>query len=286
MWSFAGLKWNAISLLTLFLLSAMMGNGGAQEQRLRLSTTTSTENSGLLAVLLPPFEKRFKVKVDVIAVGTGKALKIAENGDADLTLVHARSLEEQFLADGYGVNRRAVMYNDFVLIGPRTDPAEIRQAKTAVEAFQKIAQAEAPFVSRGDNSGTHAMELSLWKQAHISPHGFWYQEAGMGMGEVLTMADEKGAYTLTDRGTYLAMKHRLNLPILFAGDPVLFNPYGIIAVNPAKHPHVQYVLAMALIGWFTSPEGQCIIKEFGREQFGESLFIPVAVPNPPEPCKF
>ncbi|RMF86936.1 MAG: tungsten ABC transporter substrate-binding protein, partial [Nitrospinota bacterium] len=218
----------------------LLGEGwSAAQTRLRLSTTTSTENSGLLAVLLPPFEKRFRVKVDVIPVGTGKALALARNGDVDVTLVHARSLEDQFVAEGYGVNRRDVMYNDFVLVGPPEDPAGIQQAKSAVEAFQRIAKTQALFLSRGDNSGTHVKEKTLWQEAGITPQGRWYLEAGKGMGATLTMADEKGAYTLSDRGTYLSMKHRLQLPILFAGDPRLFNPYGIIAVNPAKHPHVH-----------------------------------------------
>ena len=250
--------------------------------RLRLSTTTSTENSGLLDALLPPFEEKFNVKVDVISVGTGKALKLAENGDVDITLVHARTLEDKFLKDGYGVNRRDVMYNDFVIIGPRSDPAGIREAKTAGEAFHKIALKKATFVSRGDNSGTHTKELTLWKTASVSPSGAWYLEAGKGMGAVLTIAYEKEAYTLTDRGTYLAfwVDKKIDLPVLFEGDPTLFNPYGIIAVNPAKHPHTNYTKAMALIAWVTSMQGQKIIKEFGKERFGKPLFIPMAVPSP------
>jgi tungstate transport system substrate-binding protein len=250
--------------------------------RLRLSTTTSTENSGLLDVLLPPFEEKFDVKVDVISVGTGKALKLAENGDVDITLVHARSLEDKFLRDGYGVNRRDVMCNDFVIIGPKLDPAGIREAKTAVEAFHKIALKQYTFVSRGDNSGTHIKELILWKTAGNHPSGMWYLEAGKGMGAVLTIAYEKEAYTLTDRGTYLAfwVDKKIDLPVLFEGDPILFNPYGIIAVNAAKHPHTNYTKAMALIAWVTSMQGQKIIKEFGKERFGKPLFMPVAVPNP------
>ena len=250
--------------------------------RLRLSTTTSTENSGLLDALLPPFEEKFNVKVDVISVGTGKALKLAENGDVDITLVHARTLEDKFLKDGYGVNRRDVMYNDFVVIGPRSDPAGIREAKTAGEAFHKIALKKSTFVSRGDNSGTNIKESTLWKTAGHSPSGMWYLEAGKGMGAVLTIACEKEAYTLTDRGTYLAfwLDKKIDLPVLFEGDPILFNPYGIIAVNPAKHPHTNYTKAMALIAWVTSIQGQKIIKEFGKERFGKPLFIPMAVPNP------
>lgn len=274
-----GVSWWQILLCSgLFLL--LGGGWGMAQTRLRLSTTTSTENSGLLAVLLPPFEKRFQVTVDVIPVGTGKALALARNGDVDVTLVHARPLEDRFVAEGYGVNRRDVMYNDFVLIGPPDDPAGVQKARSAVEAMQRIAQAQALFLSRGDNSGTHVREKSLWQEAGITPQGRWYLEAGKGMGATLTMADEKGAYTLSDRGTYLSMKHRLQLPILFAGDPRLFNPYGIIAVNPARYPHVHYVLAMALIGWVTSQEGQWIIQEFGKEKFGTPLFVPLAIPHP------
>ena len=251
-------------------------------ERLRLSTTTSTENSGLLYELLPPFEKQFNVKVDVISVGTGKALKLGENGDTDVVLVHARSLEDTFVADGYGVNRRDVMHNDFVIVGPSTDPAEIRTAKTAAETLKRIAKKKSPFVSRGDQSGTHNKELSLWTEAQVTPSGSWYIESGRGMGEVLIMAHEKGAYTLTDRGTYLAFQKegKIALPVLFEGDPTLFNPYGIIAVNPDRHPSANYVMAMALIGWVTSPGGQKIIAEYGREKYGAPLFYPDAVKSP------
>ncbi|MCJ7547563.1 MAG: substrate-binding domain-containing protein [Deltaproteobacteria bacterium] len=254
----------------------------AAEGRLKLSTTTSTENSGLLYVLLPPFEKQFNVKVDVISVGSGKAIKLGENGDVDVVLVHERDLEDKFVADGYGVNRRDVMHNDFVIIGPTADPSGIRKAKTAAEAFKLIAKKRATFVSRGDKSGTNSKELSLWKKAGVTPGGSWYMESGMGMGEVLIMAHEKGAYTLTDRGTYLAFQKegKINLPILFEGDPTLFNPYGIIAVNPARHPSVNYIMAMALIGWVSSPEGQRIIADFGKGKYGAPLFYPDAIKSP------
>jgi tungstate transport system substrate-binding protein len=244
------------------------------EERLKFSTTTSTENSGLLYELLPPFEKQFNVKVDVISVGTGKALELGKNGDADIVLVHARNLEDQFVADGYGVNRRDVMHNDFVIIGSSADPAGIGKAKTAAEALKLIAKKKAPFVSRGDKSGTHNKELSLWNTAKVKPSGSWYIESGRGMGDVLIMAHEKEGYTLTDRGTYLAFQKegKINLPILFEGDPTLFNPYGIIAVNPARHPAVNYVMAMALIGWVTSPAGQKIIAEYGKAKYGAPLF--------------
>jgi tungstate transport system substrate-binding protein len=251
-------------------------------ERLRLSTTTSTETSGLLYELLPPFEKRFNVKVDVISVGSGKAMKLGENGDADVVLVHERDLEDKFVAAGYGINRRDVMHNDFVIIGPGTDPAGVSKAKTAAEAFKLIAKKRATFVSRGDKSGTHSKELSLWTKAGGKPAGSWYMESGMGMGEVLIMASEKGAYTLTDRGTYLAFQKggKIDLPLLFEGDPTLFNPYGIIAVNPARHSSVNYIMAMALIGWVTSPEGQRIIADFGKERYGSPLFYPDAIKSP------
>ena len=269
-----------LTLVSLLVLSSF--SFALAGQRLKLSTTTSTENSGLLYVLLPPFEKMFNIEVDVIPVGTGKALKLAENGDVDVTMVHARSLEDKFVDEDYGVNRRDVMYNDFVIIGPKSDPAGIKGAKTAAEAFKLISQNKATFISRGDRSGTYVKELNIWEKAGIKPSGTWYLEAGKGMGDVLIMANEKMAYTLTDRGTYLAFigGKKIELPVLFEGDPFLFNPYGIIAVNPAKHPHVNYIKAMALIGWITSPDGQKIIKDFGKSKFGQPLFVPVAVSNP------
>jgi len=273
-------KYSGLVLSVFFLLSSAFP--AFAEDRLKLSTTTSTENSGLLNVLLHPFEKMFNVKVDVIPVGTGKALKLAQNGDVDVTMVHARSLEDKFVDDGYGVNRRDIMYNDFVIIGPESDPAGIKKAKTAPEALKLIAEKKAVFVSRADRSGTNVKELTIWKKAGIIPSGKWYLEAGKGMGEVLTMADEKMAYTMSDRATYLSFigRQKIGLPVLFEGDPILFNPYGIIAVNPARYPNANYVKAMALIGWVTSQEGQKIIKGFGKEKFGRALFIPVAVPNP------
>ena len=273
-------SWKVVLLV--FAFTMVFPSAVLAQERLKLSTTTSTENSGLLYALLPPFEKMFNLKVDVIPVGTGKALKLAENGDVDITLVHARPLEDKFVAAGYGVNRRDVMYNDFVLIGPQSDPVGTKSAKKASEAFRLIAQNGATFVSRGDKSGTHTKELAIWKQAGLKPAGKWYLEAGKGMGEVLTMADEKRAYTLTDRGTYLAFAggKKISLPVLFEGDPILFNPYGIIAVNPAKYPHVNYVKAIALIGWVTSQEGQKIIKGFGRDKFGQPLFRPMAIEDP------
>ena len=268
-----------IIFLCILLFSAPLF---AAEERLKLSTTTSTENSGLLYELLFPFEKKFNIKVDIISVGSGKAIKLGENGDADVVLVHERDYEDKFVAEGYGVNRRDVMHNDFVIVGPAADPAGISKAKSAAEVFKLIAKKRAPFVSRGDKSGTHSKELSLWMKAKVKPSGSWYMESGSGMGEVLIMAHEKGAYTLTDKGTYLAFQKegKINLSILFENDPTLFNPYGIIAVNPARHPSVNYLMAMALIGWVTSQEGQRIIADFGKGKYGAPLFFPDAIKSP------
>ncbi len=257
--------------VVLALLTACGPIARAQE-RLRMSTTTSTENSGLLKVLLPPFEKENNCHVDVIAVGTGKALKLAEAGDVDVVFVHARNLEDKFVAEGYGINRRDVMYNDFVIIGPAQDPAGVKTAKTAAEALKKIAVRQITFVSRGDESGTHQKEKELWRTAGIEPGGKSYVSAGQGMGEVIIMATEKRAYTLADRGTYNAFKSRnTDLKILFQGEKGLFNPYGIIAVNPNKYPHVNYGLAMKFINFVTGLEGQSIIA--GYKVDGEPIFF-------------
>ena len=262
----------ALSLIISVLVSPVFA-----ETRIRMATTTSTENTGLLYELLPPFEKKFNIKVDVIAVGTGKALKLGENGDVDIVFVHARGAEDKFIKEGFGVNRRDVMYNDFVIVGPESDPAGIKGMKDAVRALKKIAAAGASFVSRGDDSGTHKKEKKIWKKSGVSPTGAWYQEVGQGMGAVLKIADEKKAYTIADRGTFLAFSEKISLPVLCEGDPALYNPYGIIAVNPEKHSHVKYVQALALIGWITSIEGQEIIREFGKDKFNQSLFVPMAV---------
>lgn len=248
-------------------------NEGAQEN-IKLATTTSTENSGLLAVLLPVFQEKYNIRVDVIAVGTGKAIAYGENGDVDLILVHARSKEDAFMEAGYGINRRDVMYNDFVILGPAEDPAGIKGMDNASDAFAKIAGTEAGFLSRGDDSGTHTKERSLWSLAGIDPSGSWYKETGQGMGTVLTMTDEIRGYTLTDRATWLAMKDKIDLAVLVQGDDRLFNPYGVIAVNPEKHSHVNYEGAMAFIGFITSPAGQEIIGNF--QKGGEQLFFPDA----------
>ncbi|GAB7025492.1 ABC transporter substrate-binding protein [Geotalea toluenoxydans] len=260
-----------ILLLTLTSLALFCASAGAEE-RLKMSTTTSTQDSGLLKVLLPPFEKKNNCQVDVIAVGTGQSLKLGEAGDVDVVFVHARKLEDKFVADGFGVNRRDVMYNDFVIIGPKDDPAGIARAKTAAEALQMIAAKGATFISRGDKSGTHIKEKELWKSAGVEPKGGWYVEAGQGMGPVVTMATERRGYTLTDRGTYNAFKgKKTDLTVLFQGEKGLFNPYGVIAVNPKKHPHVKYDLAMKFIEYVTGPEGQKIIA--GYKAYGEPVFF-------------
>ncbi len=225
-------------LLFLLLLLSITGPALSMEH-LRLATTTSTENSGLLTVLLPPFEQANDCQVDVIAVGTGKAIKLGETGDVDVILVHARSKEDKFVAEGFGIDRRDVMYNDFVILGPTADPAGIIGSKDATAALAKIAAAQATFVSRGDDSGTHTREKLLWKGAGITPSGHWYLEAGRGMGEVITMATERRGYTLADRGTYIAYKDKTDLVVLSEGDKALFNPYGVIPVNPATAPARQ-----------------------------------------------
>ncbi len=260
------------TLLVILAVTLALVNIATAEERLRMSTTTSTENSGLLKVLLPPFEQQNNCKVDVVAVGTGKSIKLGEAGDADIVFVHARKLEDKFVADGFGVNRKDVMYNDFVITGPADDPAGVKGVKTTAEALARIAARQAFFISRGDESGTHQKEKDIWQAAGVNPAGAWYVEAGQGMGEVIIMATEKRAYTLADRGTYNAFKKaKTDLKIIFEGEQGLFNPYGIIAVNPAKHPHVKYDLAMKFIEYITGPEGQKIIAEFKVD--GDPIFF-------------
>jgi len=239
-----------------------------------LATTTSTYDSGLLDYLLPDFEAQCNAKVEVIAVGTGQAIKTAEQGDADVILVHARAREDKLVAEGYGANRQDVMYNDFVILGRKDDPAGIQGMTDAAAALAKIAEAQATFASRGDESGTHSREMVIWEKAGIEPGGDWYLSLGQGMGATLTFANEKGAYTLTDRGTYLSRQEGLGLPILVQGDAILFNPYGVITVNPDKHPHVEYELALKFIEWLTSVDTQEKIGEFGKDRFGVPLFTP------------
>jgi tungstate transport system substrate-binding protein len=244
-------------------------------ERLVLATTTSTYDSGLLDDILGDFEEQYNATVEVIAVGTGQALKLGEDGNADILLVHARAREDKFMADGHGVRREDVMYNDFVIVGPANDPAGIKRKNGAAEAFSGLAQAPAKFVSRGDDSGTHTKEKAIWMEAGIAPSGEWYVSAGQGMGAVLTMADEQQAYTLSDRATYLARKGEgLELEILVEGDPILFNPYGVIAVDPAKNDQINHSLANAFIDWLISVPVQEKIGQFGKDKFGLPLFYP------------
>ncbi len=223
-------------------------------------------------MLLHPFETKCACHVDVIAVGTGKALKLGEAGDADVVLVHARALEDRFMADGFGVNRRDVMYNDFVIIGPADDPAHIARAKTSADAFQSIARTQAPFISRGDESGTYEKEQEIWLSAALRPQGRWYRSVGQGMAEAITMATEVRAYTISDRATFIALRHgKTDLKILFEGEKGLFNPYGVIAVNPKKFPQVRFDLATMFIDFITGREGQSLIS--GYRVGGEPVFF-------------
>ncbi len=265
----------SIVLMSILILLLIFSTAVSAQEKLVMATTTSTENSGLLDELVPPFEEKFGVRVDVVAVGTGAAIELGENGDADIIFVHARAAEEEFVEAGYGVNRRDVMYNDFVILGPPSDPAAIEGMESAAEVLQTIADSGAEFVSRGDNSGTHKKELSLWDSAGVEPEGSWYIESGQGMGASITMADEREAYILADRGTFLAYSGDIDLEILSSGDPELFNPYGIIPINPAYHSHVNYQMAMAFVGYVTSQQGQNIINNYTR--YGEQLFTPNAI---------
>ena len=258
---------------------------GVAGETLTLTTTTSTYDTGLLDAIHPEFEAMYGVSVDAVAQGTGAALETARNGDSDAVMVHARGLEDEFLREGHGVNRRDFMFNDFVLVGPESDPAGIEGTASATEALIAIAEAEATFVSRGDNSGTHAREVDLWEAAGADPGGGWYQETGAGMGEALNIADQQGAYTLSDRGTFIAQRSQLDLVVLVqgpigGGPETLANPYGIMAVNPGVHEGVNYDLAMAYIGWITSPDAQDAIAAY--ESDGEQLFFPEAVSEDPD----
>jgi tungstate transport system substrate-binding protein len=253
----------------------------AQERFITVASTTSTEQSGLFGYLLPIYEQQTSVKVRVVALGTGQALDVARRGDADVVFVHARAAEEKFLAEGHGVKRYPVMYNDFVLIGPKSDPAKVGGGKDIVFALKKLEAAKAPFVSRGDRSGTHMAELDLWKASGIDidkVKGAWYRDTGQGMGPALNTAASMGAYILSDRGTWLAFKNRGDLAILVEGDKRLFNQYGVMLVNPDKHPNVKKELGQQFIEWITSPAGQKAIADYRIS--GEQLFYPDAAdPN-------
>jgi tungstate transport system substrate-binding protein len=260
-------------------LSAVVASApaAAQQKNVILATTTSTQDSGLLDVLIPMFEKKAGYMVKTIAVGSGQAMAMGEKGEADVLLVHSPEAEQKFVAAGYGVNRRLVMHNDYIVVGPAADPAGIKSAKTTVDAFKKIAGGGAIFMSRGDNSGTHAKEKQIWKAAGINQEGQkWYQQTGLGMGQTLNVSSEKKAYTLADRGTYLALKKNLQLDILKEGDAVLLNIYHVIEVNPAKFPRVNVAGGKAFADFMVSKEAQDVVKTFGVEKFGGALFFPDA----------
>lgn len=258
------------------LISPSAHGAESKDRNVILSTTTSTQDSGLLEILIPLFEKQTGYSVKTISVGTGQSLALAAKGDADVALVHAPSLEKKYVADGKLLNRRLVMYNDFVIIGPKEDPAKIKAAKSALAALKLIEQSKSRFVSRGDNSGTHNLEKSLWKEAGIRPKGDWYIESGQGMGATLGIANERNAYTITDRGTLLALRKRITLPILIEGDKALLNIYSVMEVNPANGPRVNAAGGKAFADFMVSPPAQDTIKSFGVEKFGQPLFVPVA----------
>ena len=258
---------------------------GVTGETLTLTTTTSTFDTGLLDAIHPDFEEMYGVTVDAVAQGTGAALESARNGDSDVVMVHARGLEDEFITNGFGVNRRDLMFNDFVIVGSETDPAGIQGMGSATDALTAIADAGATFVSRGDNSGTHTKELNLWDAAGTEPGGDWYQETGTGMGEALNVANQQGAYTLSDRGTFISQRSEIDLTILVQGPiedgpEILANPYGVMAVNPGVHENTNYDLAMAYIGWITSPEAQQSIS--GYQVNDEQLFFPEAVSENPD----
>ena len=249
----------------------------AQPKTIILATTTSTQDSGLLDVLLPIFEKKTGYFVKTIAVGSGQAMAMGQKGEADVLLVHSPEAEKKFIAEGYGINRRLIMHNDYIIVGPSEDPAKIKGIKSSTESFKKIGSARALFLSRGDNSGTHSKEKSIWKTAGINPEeGKWYQQTGLGMGQTLSITAEKKGYTLADRGTYLALKKNLGLDILVEGDAILLNIYHVIEVNPNKWPKVNAAGAKAFSEFLVSKEAQEVIKTFGVEKFGSPLFFPDA----------
>jgi len=264
-------------ILLALALSGLLAPAVWAQQFITVASTTSTEQSGLFKHLLPVFEKKTGTRIRVVALGTGQALDMGRRGDADVVFVHDKEAEEKFIAEGFGVQRFEVMYNDFVLVGPKTDPAKVAGGKSIIEAYRKIAAAAAPFASRGDKSGTQATELRLWKSAAIDPQtgkGAWYRETGSGMGPTLNTASAMNAYAFTDRGTWLSFKNRGELVIVVEGDEQLFNQYGVMLVNPAKHPHVKKELGQAFVDWLISADGQKVIADYkiGAAQ----LFFPNA----------
>jgi len=241
-----------------------------------LATTTSTQDSGLLDVLVPLFEKKTGYSVKTISVGTGQALSLAAKGEADVALVHAPTLEKKYMVEGKLLNRRLVMYNDFIILGPTDDHAKVGSTKSSAEALKLIARFGARFVSRGDNSGTHNLERSLWKEAGIDPKGPWYIESGQGMGATLGIANDRNAYILSDRATYLAFRKRVTLAVLLEGDKPLLNVYSVLEVNPANGPRINTAGGKAFADFMVSPDTQAVIRTFGVEKYGQSLFVPVA----------
>ncbi|EGR0286113.1 tungsten ABC transporter substrate-binding protein [Vibrio cholerae] len=265
------MKKTTFTLAAASLILVSYSASSADDTRIRLATTTSTYDSGLLDYLLPKFEQNTGYKVDVIATGTGKALKMGENGDVDLVMTHAPKAEASFVEAGYGVLPRKLMYNDFVVVGPESDPAKIADEKNIAKVFENIAKSGAVFISRGDDSGTHKKELGIWAQNKIEPNFGGYRSIGQGMGPTLNMASEMQAYTLTDRGTWLAYNNKLALKILFGGDEQLFNPYQVIIVNPERYPTTQYQAAKMFSDWLVNPKGQQLINEFKVN--GQQLFV-------------
>lgn len=267
---------SVVAIIVAVSLSSVFAAAPAQKNII-LATTTSTQDSGLLDALLPVFQKDTGYFVKTISVGSGQAMKMGEKGEADVLLVHSPDAEKKFVAEGYGISRKLVMHNDFIVVGPPSDPAQIKADRSTKDALRRIAAANALFLSRGDNSGTHALEKKLWKAAGINPEGQkWYQQTGLGMGETLNVAAEKRGYTITDRGTYLSQKKNLGLNILIEGDKSLLNIYHVIEVNQAKWPKVNSVGARAFSDFMVSPKAQKIIKAFGVQKYGAPLFFPDA----------
>jgi tungstate transport system substrate-binding protein len=271
--------------LSLLLAFLVLGTGlcSTAPRPVVLATTTSTQDTGLLDALVPRFEKETGLTVKVIAVGTGQALELGRRGDADVLLVHAPAAEQQFVAEGHGIERRPVFYNDFVLLGPAADPAGVRSTRSITAALKGIAGARATFISRGDDSGTHKKEQALWKEAGVTPSGGWYRSAGAGMAEALRMGSELGAYTLSDRGTYLALARTLHLSVLFEGGAALQNPYAVIVVNPRQHPGVNVAGARRFAAYLLRPATMRWISTFGKDRYGQPLFHPFSLPDAGEP---
>jgi tungstate transport system substrate-binding protein len=265
-----------LAIVTLLLIPSMIPVQ-AQEKTIILATTTSTQDSGLLDVLLPVFEKKTGYFVKTIAVGSGQAMAMGEKGEADVLLVHSPAAEKKFISEGFGINRKIIMHNDYIIVGPAEDPAKMKGMKSTPESFKKIASAAALFLSRGDNSGTNAKEKEVWKAAGINPDGQkWYQQTGLGMGQTLNVANEKKGYTLADRGTYLSLKKNLKLDLLMEGDAILLNVYHVIEVSPTKWPKVNVAGGKAFSEFMVTKETQDIIKTYGVDKFGSALFFPDA----------